>query len=65
MCALSPSALIPIENFKGLYTIVLEKKRAFLRFFSGKTTQFKKKLNVYLFLHVIRSFMNFFKRKYL
>ena len=26
--------------FKGLYTLVLEKKRAFLRFFFGKTTQF-------------------------
>ena len=39
---------------KGLYTLVLEKKHNLF-----------KKLNVYLFLHVVRSFMNFFRRKYL
>ena len=57
---------IDTSFLKGLYTLVLEKKRAFLRFFFWKNnTIFFKKLNVYLFLHVIRFFMNFFKRKYL
>ena len=49
--------------FKGLYTLVFEKKSGFLRFFFGKTTHFFFKLNAYLFIHVEKSFTNFFKKK--
>ena len=53
------------QMVKGLYTLVLEKKGHFYDFFLEKQHNFFFKLNVYLFLHFIRSFMNFFKRKYL
>ena len=42
---------------------MFEKKSGFLRFFLEKQHIFFKKLNAYLFIHVKKSFTNFFKKK--
>ena len=47
---------------KGLYTLVFEKKADFYDFLLEKQHIFFK-LNAYLFIHVEKSFTNFFKKK--
>ena len=50
---------------RGYIHLCSRKKGHFNDFFLENQHNFFLKLNVYLFLQVIRSFMNFFKRKYL
>ena len=75
-CTISPSSSPHIDAWlrnwlqsskvlRGYIHLCSRKKGIFTIFFWKNNTIIFKILNVYLFLHVIRSFMNFFKRKYL